>query len=199
MIDVPASIEDVRRERERAYQAAYRAANRERIAARKSVWAAAWYLNNVDRVRVAGAAYRSAHPGRPERKIRTDAAYRARNREAIRSRKAAYRAANKEQIAARQAAQPELNRARHARRRALKRGAAICDLTRAQWESIKAVFDHSCVYCGTRSKTLTQDHIVPLSRGGNHTASNVVPACVSCNSSKFTGSPPVPVQPLLFV
>jgi 5-methylcytosine-specific restriction endonuclease McrA len=25
---------------------------------------------------------------------------------------------------------------------------------------------------------------VPLSRGGSHTASNIVPACRSCNSSK---------------
>jgi len=28
------------------------------------------------------------------------------------------------------------------------------------------------------------DHVIPLSKGGKHLPSNVVPACASCNSSK---------------
>jgi 5-methylcytosine-specific restriction endonuclease McrA len=50
-----------------------------------------------------------------------------------------------------------------------------------------------CWYCGV---TLTRgtnrdrraeaciDHVVPLSRGGTHSDSNLVPCCRSCNSSK---------------
>lgn len=43
-----------------------------------------------------------------------------------------------------------------------------------------------CAYCGGRltRRTVTLDHVVPLSRGGRHGTTNVVVACRSCNSSK---------------
>lgn len=28
------------------------------------------------------------------------------------------------------------------------------------------------------------DHVIPLSRGGPHTADNLVPSCISCNRAK---------------
>ena len=31
---------------------------------------------------------------------------------------------------------------------------------------------------------LTQDHVIPLSKGGQHIKENIVPACPSCNSKK---------------
>jgi 5-methylcytosine-specific restriction endonuclease McrA len=71
-----------------------------------------------------------------------------------------------------------------AQRRALKKGAAVCDLTRRQWESIKEAYGYRCAYCSKRPKRLTQDHIIPLSKGGNHTESNIVPCCRACNSKK---------------
>jgi 5-methylcytosine-specific restriction endonuclease McrA len=81
--------------------------------------------------------------------------------------------------------------------RARKKAAPINDLTAAQWQAIKAHYGHRCVYCGTKSQRLTQDHLTPLSKEGAHTLSNVVPACRSCNSRKFTGPVLKPVQPLL--
>lgn len=41
---------------------------------------------------------------------------------------------------------------------------------------------HTCVYCGLRGDTL--DHVVPRSRGGVHTWTNVVTACARCNHKK---------------
>lgn len=70
-------------------------------------------------------------------------------------------------------------------------------LTKDQWEEIKAVFRYRCAYCGYKPKHLTMDHITPLSKGGTHTASNIVPACSSCNSKKHAKGPLIPVQPLL--
>lgn len=43
-------------------------------------------------------------------------------------------------------------------------------------------FDGQCAYC--RKPATTWDHVVPISRGGNSTPGNVVPCCMSCNSSK---------------
>jgi 5-methylcytosine-specific restriction endonuclease McrA len=42
---------------------------------------------------------------------------------------------------------------------------------------------HTCQYCGT-SKRLTLDHVIPRSKGGQHTWDNVVTACEKCNSIK---------------
>jgi 5-methylcytosine-specific restriction endonuclease McrA len=92
---------------------------------------------------------------------------------------------------------PEQRRAATKRRKALKRGALINDLTAAQWNEIKAAYGHRCVYCGCTMARLTQDHLTPLSQGGAHTKTNVVPACQSCNSKKGMGPPLVAVQPLL--
>lgn len=40
-----------------------------------------------------------------------------------------------------------------------------------------------CTYCGG-TEGLTFDHLIPVSRGGPNIASNLVPACKSCNCSK---------------
>ena len=82
--------------------------------------------------------------------------------------------------------------------RARKANAPINDFTAAQWREMQGAYDHRCAYCGKRAKgKLTQDHITPLSKGGSHTVSNIVPACRSCNSQKHAGPPLTQVQPLL--
>lgn len=40
-----------------------------------------------------------------------------------------------------------------------------------------------CAYCGSNEK-LEIEHIIPISRGGNHSIGNTTKACRSCNSSK---------------
>lgn len=107
----------------------------------------------------------------------------ARNGEHARAAAIAYRRAH-----------PESDLAKTKRRNALKRGAGIATLTRSQWDALKVLYGHRCVYCGTRSMRLTQDHVIPLSKGGQHAMDNVVPACISCNSSKHDGAPKKPVQ-----
>jgi 5-methylcytosine-specific restriction endonuclease McrA len=44
--------------------------------------------------------------------------------------------------------------------------------------------EHTCQYCGVRTNDLTIDHIIPRSRGGQHTWENLVSACRSCNHRK---------------
>lgn len=44
----------------------------------------------------------------------------------------------------------------------------------------------TCSYCGkhVHENSLTRDHIIPVSKGGQDTWSNVVAACKKCNSAK---------------
>ena len=128
--------------------------------------------------------------------------YRKRTRVQQKIKNANYHAANSGEINARHAAaakaNPEPSRARAKKRRALKKGAAISNFTHAQWVEMQIAYDHRCYYCKKRAKgRLTQDHITPLSKGGNHTLHNIVPACSTCNSKKHIGPAPIPVQPLL--
>ena len=85
------------------------------------------------------------------------------------------------------------------RHRVRKRFAEINDLTSKQWQSIKAHYRYRCVYCNKKTIALTQDHITPISKGGNHTVQNVVPACKSCNSAKRDRKAKTFIQPLLLL
>jgi 5-methylcytosine-specific restriction endonuclease McrA len=88
---------------------------------------------------------------------------------------------------------------RKARRRAALNAAPVNDLTRKEWEAIKTQYGYRCVYCHKKPKRLEMDHIIPLSKGGSHTASNIVPACRSCNASKGAGPVLKPIQPVLLL
>ncbi|KKL46533.1 hypothetical protein LCGC14_2344640 [marine sediment metagenome] len=72
----------------------------------------------------------------------------------------------------------------HPKRRARKKGAIINDFSLDQWTEILEEFNYRCSYCGKGNVSLTQDHVLPLSKEGNHTFDNIVPACKSCNSRK---------------
>lgn len=69
------------------------------------------------------------------------------------------------------------------RRRALKLLTPLVLFTMQDWEECKARYSYQCAYC-RQLKPLTQDHVIPLSRGGYHHKSNIIPACKSCNSRK---------------
>ncbi len=58
---------------------------------------------------------------------------------------------------------------------------------------------HRCQYCGEKKAVteLTLDHILPRSRGGDHSPVNVVTACVSCNTRKGNRTPEEARMPLL--
>lgn len=43
---------------------------------------------------------------------------------------------------------------------------------------------YTCQYCGSRTKDLTIDHVVPRHRGGKHCWDNLVSACRGCNHRK---------------
>jgi len=51
-----------------------------------------------------------------------------------------------------------------------------------EWEREQEL-PKECVYCGSRGD-LTTDHLVPVNKGGDDSADNLVIACQSCNASR---------------
>lgn len=44
--------------------------------------------------------------------------------------------------------------------------------------------DYTCQYCGERGGKIECDHVIPVSKGGDHKKTNLVTACFKCNRSK---------------
>lgn len=55
-----------------------------------------------------------------------------------------------------------------------------------EWESLKSSYNFVCPSCfrGEPEIYLTQDHIIPLSRGGMDSIENIQPLCMDCNRKK---------------
>lgn len=82
---------------------------------------------------------------------------------------------------------PSLRRYHHEksrRRKALERGNHVVRVTSAQIRERFKQFDHCCAYCGTAPSELQTEHFLPISKGGTHVLSNILPACQTCNYSK---------------
>jgi len=74
-------------------------------------------------------------------------------------------------------------------RRESRKNNLISDLTEDEWNEALIFFGYSCSYCGLEESSLNgerlhQEHIIPMSKGGGYTKSNIIPSCKKCNSSK---------------
>lgn len=74
-----------------------------------------------------------------------------------------------------------------ARQRAHARKRGVEPIPAEGLDALQEWWGGRCAYCG-RSAT-TYDHVFPVSAGGQTRRSNIVPACVSCNSSKGARDP----------
>lgn len=101
----------------------------------------------------------------------------------------AYYASNRDHCISSAIAWQQANKnARHvnlARYKARRRGWELDGpgLTAQEWLDTLERYSWQCAYC-LSSGPLQVEHVIPLSRGGLHCASNIVPACAACNNSK---------------
>ena len=70
-------------------------------------------------------------------------------------------------------------------RRRNKEREVITTLTEQVWRECKQFFNGECAYCGKKTDNPTQEHVIALSKDGPYTGGNIIPACGSCNSSKY--------------
>lgn len=83
-----------------------------------------------------------------------------------------------------------LGKSRH--KRLFQKKQLLSDLTEDEWIDTLLYFNNSCAYCGISeeehklkyNERLQQDHIIPVSKNGEYTKNNIIPACKSCNPSK---------------
>jgi 5-methylcytosine-specific restriction endonuclease McrA len=81
---------------------------------------------------------------------------------------------------------PEKKAEQNRKRRVLKNGNGGGGVTKEQWIEIKVYYKNTCLKCKKQEPEikLTLDHVIPISRGGEHDVKNIQPLCLSCNSSK---------------
>lgn len=143
------------------------------------------------------AKWREFYHENIEKRRKQDAESRARNRDKILKRKAEFRKANKDRLNedCRRYGKlnPEIRRSQTIRRRAKKKGATIGDEAAIRkWEmSWKKKKTIRCYWCGKRfpTKKCHTDHVIPLSKGGPHSLSNLVVSCSTCNLRKNAKDP----------
>lgn len=60
--------------------------------------------------------------------------------------------------------------------------------TLGDWDNLKAQYNWTCPSCKKREPEikLSEDHIIPVSKGGSDNIENIQPLCHSCNCKKWT-------------
>lgn len=81
------------------------------------------------------------------------------------------------------------------KRRILAKRNVIGNHSWQEWQKLKKKYKNKCVICGiselnlkkkwgNKFSKLTEDHIIPINKGGTNYIRNIQPLCISCNAKK---------------
>jgi hypothetical protein len=170
-----------------------------------------WQKQNPDKVRENNRRWQGANPEKmrdyrrrwvennPEKNRESYLCWREANLDQAREHSRRWHRANpdksREKCRRRRKANPEWHRDQTRLRKAWKRAArrrALSPVTRAQIDARFALWNNRCAFCGVDAthernhgrERLTVEHVLALTKGGLDEASNIIPACSACNSSK---------------
>lgn len=107
------------------------------------------------------------------------------NPEKFRKRAKEFRAKIKEENGVRYENHLRSKLASDKRRRASKRN-CLAIMTADQYDECLEFFGHVDAYTGLPMEVVTQDHVIPLSKGGSHIKTNIVPCDLMINAMKAT-------------
>jgi len=155
---------DKNKERRSIYNKKWREENKERVTFNLK----RYYQENKEFAKKKAAEYRNDNP---ERIAQWRTAYYENNKERIIDANKLYHRNNRDKYVI-------INERRRARQRLLP-----ATLTNEQWEKCKTYFNNSCAFCGEK-KPLEQEHFIPVTKDGEYSHNNIIPACKSCNDSK---------------
>lgn len=150
-------------------------------------------INNREKLRLKQLDYRRRHLDECRRKNRK---WHWDNREHRRDYMRSYYERNQETIKARAKAFYNADKARwwnynQKRRSLLEQASANLEIIRRFVKRIKSKPFCYCYYCGIRTQTKGAhfDHIIPISKGGQHSIENLCVTCPNCNLSKNDSIP----------
>ena len=71
------------------------------------------------------------------------------------------------------------------RKRRAARHASLGSFTAEEFKELCESYGNKCLACGDTEAVLEADHVLPLTKGGSDSISNIQPLCGSCNRKKF--------------
>jgi 5-methylcytosine-specific restriction endonuclease McrA len=151
--------------------------NREQILAQKS----AYYKDKYDHL----AQYRKDYyTTNRQRLLAQKRELYVLNVEALRAKNRAYARNNRDKMNAyyRKYAveNPDIIRKKRIKRRLRMMDNGVFEVSK---RDLSRLLSRPCVFCGSQTN-ITLDHVIPVARGGRHSVGNLMPLCLSCNTSK---------------